>query len=144
MKHVLASVLLLLPAVAFADHELESRDLRNGRMLYARECASCHGAKLEGQPDWRSIGPDRVLRAPPHDLTGHTWHHDNRLLFDYTKLGGKGLMEARGMTGFKSSMPGFGHVLSDGKIWDILAYIRSTWPDRIRKIQAGRNPTHAQ
>ena len=82
--------------------------------------------------------------APPHDETGHTWHHDNRLLFDYTKLGGMALMEAKGITRFKSGMSGLGDAMSAEGIWDVLAYIRSTWPDRIRKIQADRNPPHEQ
>ncbi len=51
-------------------------------------------------------------------------------------------MDARGITGFKSGMPGLGGVLSDDGIWDILAYIRSTWPERIKNIQAQRNPPH--
>ncbi len=142
MRHALAILALLLPAAAMADHELENRDLRNGQALYKEHCASCHGAKLEGQPNWRRIGKDGLLPAPPHDATGHTWHHDNRLLFDYTKLGGKALMEARGIAGFKSGMPGLGDVLTDDGIWDILAHIRSTWPDRMRRIQASRNPRH--
>ena len=144
MKRALASLVLLLPTAALAGHELDNRDRVNGQVLYREHCASCHGAKLEGQPNWRSIGPDGILPAPPHDATGHTWHHDNRLLFDYTKLGGKALMEARGVTGIKSGMPGLGDAMSDEEIWDVLTYIRSTWPERIRKIQAKRNPAHGQ
>ena len=137
------TALLALPAVAAsADHELENRDLRNGKALYARECASCHGADLEGQPNWRRIGKDGVLPAPPHDESGHTWHHGNQLLFDYTKLGGKATLEAAGVTGVKSGMPGFAETMSDEGIWDVLAYIRSTWSGRIRRIQATRNPPH--
>ena len=34
--------------------------------------------------------------------------------------------------------------MSDDEIWDALAYIRSTWPERIRKIQATRNPEHGR
>ncbi|MDE0060764.1 MAG: cytochrome c [Defluviicoccus sp.] len=142
MRRFLAFLALLPPAAAFAGHELENRDLVNGRALYQEHCASCHGAELEGQPNWRRIGEDGLLPAPPHDRTGHTWHHDNRLLFDYTKLGGKALMAARGVSGFKSGMEGFGDALSDDEIWDILAYIRSTWPERIKRIQASRNPPH--
>ena len=142
MTRLLPFLALLLPTAAMAGHELDDRDLRNGQVLYKEHCASCHGAELEGQPNWRRIGEDGLLPAPPHDPTGHTWHHDNRLLFDYTKLGGKGLMEARGVTGFKSGMEGFADALSDDEIWDILAFIRSTWPERIRKIQASRNPPH--
>ena len=84
------------------------------------------------------------MPAPPHDETGHTWHHDNRLLFDYTRLGGTALMRAQGIAGFRSGMPGFGHVLTDDEIWDVLAYIRSTWPDRIQEVQAARNQRHGR
>ena len=142
MTRFLLAFALLLPSPARADHELESRDHRNGQALYKEHCASCHGAELEGQPNWQQPGKDGIPYAPPHDATGHTWHHDNRLLFDYTKLGGQGLMEARGITGIKSGMPGFVDVMSDEEIWDVLAYIRSTWPDHIREIQSGRNPPH--
>ena len=51
-------------------------------------------------------------------------------------------MEARGIPGIESGMPGLGDAMTDDEIWDVLAYIRSTWPDRIREIQAGRNPSH--
>ena len=142
MRRLLAVLALSWPAAALAGHELENRDLGNGLALYAEHCASCHGAELEGQPNWRRIGEDGLLPAPPHDATGHTWHHDNALLFDYTKLGGEALMAARGVGGFRSGMQGFADVLSDDEIWDILAWIRSTWPERIRKIQASRNPPH--
>ena len=130
------------PVTAFADHELENRDTARGQVLYQEHCASCHGAELEGQANWRTPGADGILPAPPHDATGHTWHHDNRLLFDYTKLGGEALLRERGITGFASGMTGFADVLDDGEIWDILAWIRSTWPDDIREIQSGRNPVH--
>ena len=51
-------------------------------------------------------------------------------------------MEGRGVNGFRSGMEGFGEVLSDDDIWDILTFIRSTWPDRIKRIQASRNRPH--
>ncbi|WP_170560114.1 c-type cytochrome [Ruegeria atlantica] len=127
---------------ASADHEMDDRDLSNGQNLYAEECASCHGVNLEGQPDWQTPDDNGVLPAPPHDETGHTWHHDNQLLFEYTRLGGEASLAARGVDGFASGMPGFGDALTDDDIWDILAYIRSTWPERVQEIQAGRNPPH--
>ena len=137
-------VLLLWSGLALAGHELDNRDIRSGQALYKQHCASCHGANLEGQPNWRRPGKDGILPAPPHDASGHTWHHGNKLLFDYTKLGGAALMEARGIPGIESGMPGLGDVMTDDQIWDVLSYIRSTWPDRIREIQAGRNPPHGQ
>ena len=116
-----------------------SVDIVAGERLYAKNCASCHGADLEGQADWRSPGADGRLPAPPHDKTGHTWHHGDEVLFDYTKLGGKAVLAAQGME-FNSGMPGFSESLTDQQIWDILAYIKSTWPARERDVQSARSP----
>lgn len=142
ISRIIALASVLTPAIALAGHELEDRDITNGKSLYQEQCAACHGAGLEGQPNWQSPNPDGTLPAPPHDATGHTWHHDNQLLFSYTKLGGKVALSERGVTNFKSGMPGFAGVVSDDEIWDILAYIRSTWPKRVQEIQARRNPPH--
>ncbi|KPQ18120.1 MAG: Cytochrome c, mono- and diheme variant [Rhodobacteraceae bacterium HLUCCO18] len=140
------SILLLslgfAPLPVAAGHEMEDRNLLRGAELYQNNCAACHGVNLEGQPDWQVAGPDGVLPAPPHDETGHTWHHDNGLLFDYTRLGGQAALAMRGITGFRSGMPAFEGTLSDDEIWDVLAYIRSTWPDRVQTVQAARNPPH--
>ncbi|TDT72709.1 mono/diheme cytochrome c family protein [Litoreibacter halocynthiae] len=112
-------------------------DIAKGESLYLESCASCHGANLEGQEDWQSPGDDGKLKAPPHDETGHTWHHPDSLLFTYTKLGGKETLAAQGME-FNSGMPGFGNQLSNPEIWSIIAYIKSTWPERARMVQAER------
>lgn len=100
-----------------------------GRTVYATQCASCHGADLEGEPDWRSRLPDGSLRAPPHDGTGHTWHHPDAQLFEVVKEGG----QAAAPAGFKSNMPAFGETLSDREILASLAYIKSRWPAEIRR-----------
>ena len=121
----------------------ETVDIIQGETLYAEYCAACHGADLEGQPDWRSSGLDGVLPAPPHDETGHTWHHPDSILFDYTKLGGKAAL-ARQDVDFESGMPGFGDQLTDAQIWYILAFIKSTWPDRQREVQAARSEADRQ
>lgn len=118
-------------------------DLAEGDRLYQDYCAACHGANLEGQPDWRSVGPDGILPAPPHDETGHTWHHSDSVLFDYTKLGGKAALARQGVD-FTSSMPGFGDQLTDPQIRNILAFIKSTWPDRQREVQAARSDAERQ
>jgi cytochrome c len=124
------------------DHNWQQRDIVAGRDLYANNCASCHGVNLEGQPNWQSPNSDGVLPAPPHDGSGHTWHHDDELLFEYTKIGGKAALEVRGVSGFDSGMPAFAETLTDDEIWDILAYIRSTWTEREQEIQASQNPPH--
>lgn len=103
-----------------------------GRAVYAKRCAECHGAKLEGQPNWRARNPDGTFPAPPHDPSGHTWHHPDRVLFAITKDGG----QRHAPEGFKSGMPPFAGTLSDREIRAALAYIKSTWPDDIRRKQA--------
>ena len=58
-----------------------------GSVLYAEQCASCHGKNLEGQTDWHQRDQDGYLPAPPHDETAHTWHHSDQDLFEMTKYG---------------------------------------------------------
>jgi mono/diheme cytochrome c family protein len=99
-----------------------------GRELYLKYCAACHGADLKGQSNWRAQNPDGTRPAPPHDETGHTWHHPDQLLFDYTKFGGKALYPKA-----NSTMPGFKDSMSDKQIWSVLDHIKSRWPEIIRK-----------
>jgi mono/diheme cytochrome c family protein len=103
----------------------------DGQALYQQHCASCHGASLEGEPDWRSRKADGKLPAPPHDETGHTWHHPDQQLFLITKHGIEALVPD-----YKSDMIGFGNVMSDEEIWAVLDYIKSQWPEPVRKKQA--------
>ena len=109
-------------------------DLLMGERLYQENCASCHGANLEGQPDWRSRLPNGMLPAPPHDASGHTWHHTDRVLVDIVKRGTAAIVG----NGYESDMPGFGEVLTDEEITAIIDYIKSTWPDQVRAAQESR------
>lgn len=103
-----------------------------GRTIYETQCAACHGAQLEGQPDWQMPLPSGRLPAPPHDATGHTWHHPDDILFRIVKEGTAAIVGG----GYESDMPGFADVLSDAEIRAVLAYIKSTWPERERSYQA--------
>jgi len=141
MRALLLLALVGTASAAQAEHRLTGRDIETGAALYAGNCASCHGAELDGQPDWRSPGEDGVLPAPPHDASGHTWHHDTPMLLDYTLKGGQATLEALGVTGVKSGMPAFEETLSEVQVLDILAFIRSTWPERVQAAQSAR--THA-
>lgn len=104
-----------------------------GETVYARQCASCHGTNLEGQPEWRRRLPNGRLPAPPHDESGHTWHHPDHVLFAITK---NGLVAPHAPEGHESDMPAFGGKLSDAEIWAVLAYIKSRW--RAREVLAAR------
>ena len=104
--------------------------IATGRQLYAAHCAACHGANLEGQPNWRERLPTGRLSAPPHDASGHTWHHPDKVLFRITKEG-----VAAVVPGYESDMPAFGGVLADDEIRAVLAFLKSTWPERERTFQ---------
>ena len=116
--------------------------VQQGARLYAENCASCHGARLEGQPDWQQPNPDGTYPAPPHDETGHTWHHGDGMLSDYIRRGGQAALDDMGVA-FTSGMPGFGAALSGADIAAVLAFIKSTWPERIRAVQAERTAAEA-
>ena len=108
--------------------------LAQGREVYDRYCASCHGANLEGQPDWTKRLPSGRMPAPPHDPSGHTWHHPSEQLFGIVKDG----VEPYAPPGYQSDMPGFDGTLSDGEIRAVLAYIRSTWPEDVQRRHQAR------
>lgn len=106
----------------------DPRQVTRGETLYRANCASCHGANLEGQPTWRVRKSDGRLPAPPHDETGHTWHHPDEHLFRLTKLGMKPPLAP---PGYESDMPAFGDILTDDEIWAVLAFIKSRWPPEV-------------
>jgi|TARA_R110002020_G_scaffold27552_1_gene88788 mono/diheme cytochrome c family protein len=123
------------PAVALAPGD--PAVVAQGATIYEAQCASCHGANLEGQPNWRERGADGRLPAPPHNETGHTWHHPDVLLFKLTKEGPP--KEIGNGEPYYSNMPAFGGVLRDDEILAVLSYIKSRWPEDVRRRHAELN-----
>ena len=109
---------------ACGDSKPKPEQLALGRKIYAQHCAACHGTRLEGQPDWRKPLPNGRMPAPPHDESGHTWHHPDDVLFGITK---HGLVPPYAPRGYESDMPAFAGTLSDHEIRAVLAYISSHW-----------------
>jgi mono/diheme cytochrome c family protein len=97
-----------------------------GKGLYDRYCAACHGRAGEGFPNWKEPNADGSYNPPPHDATGHTWHHADELLLDITANGGS-LPESR--------MPAFGDKLTEDEIRAILEYIKTWWGPEERAFQ---------
>lgn len=104
-----------------------------GKRIYELHCASCHGVRLEGHPDWRKKLPNGRMPAPPHDATGHTWHHTDSVLFGITKYGM--LPGKYAPSDYRSDMPAFIDTLSKEEVWAVVAYIKSFWPQEIREAQ---------
>jgi mono/diheme cytochrome c family protein len=135
LKRLLSAV--LVAGAAACGEERSQPDVRAdprdasqvalGAKLYARHCAACHGARLEGQPDWRRRRADGRLPAPPHDESGHTWHHPDEVLFGITK---HGLVPPYAPPGYASDMPAFAGVLKDEEIRAVMSYIQSHWKSR--------------
>ena len=130
----LAGTALLQRADASADAGLlpytDAEAVALGRMVYADHCAACHGENLEGEPDWQSRDADGYLPAPPHDTTGHTWHHPDELLIAITTLGTETIVGG----GYRSNMSGFADILTEDEILAVLAFIKSTWPERLIEL----------
>ena len=122
------------PPVAVRSAPPDPALLARGRTLYGQQCASCHGAKLEGQPNWRERLPSGRMPAPPHDDSGHTWHHPDEVLFGITKYG---LVPGKyPPPKYESEIPGFGSVLADDEIRAVLAFIESTWSPKVLEWRA--------
>lgn len=127
----ISTALALLPGCG--EERPDPAQLTLGQKIYAQHCAACHGAKLEGQPNWRAKLPSGRMPAPPHDDSGHTWHHPDEVLFGITK---NGLVPPYAPAGYESDMPAFAGTLSDAEIRAVLAYIASHWSAEVLKLRA--------
>ncbi|MFZ9070266.1 MAG: c-type cytochrome [Burkholderiaceae bacterium] len=115
----------------------DAKIITKGQQVYDMSCAACHGSKLQGQFNWRSRDAQGYLPAPPHDPSGHTWHHPSEQLFNMVKYG----IQHYAGADYKSHMPKFERALSDEQIVAVLSYIKSTWP---KDIQAKHDQINQQ
>ena len=111
-----------------------------GEKIYHAQCAACHGTYLEGQPNWRSRDANGFLPAPPHDATGHTWHHADDLLFEIVKYGPAVVINDNN---YKTTMPVYKDILNDEEIIAVLSFIKNTWPIEERSWQDKVNGTNS-
>ncbi len=88
-----------------------------GRPVYVRECAGCHGDAI--------VRPS-ALTTPTHQADGHTWHHPDRLLVDWVL---DGVPAAK-------LMPVFRGQLTEDEVRATVAFIKTFWPERVRDQQA--------
>lgn len=76
MKHALALVLILLVAVAVPLFSAEKGEAAAGKVVYAKRCATCHGAAGEGKEamakmlkvEMRHLGSKEVQAKSDADL----------------------------------------------------------------------------
>ncbi|MEW6291839.1 MAG: cytochrome c [Pseudomonadota bacterium] len=123
----------LLSACGQSAGKYNAIDLLEGEAIYKAECARCHGAKLEGEPNWRQPRPDGKLPAPPHDASGTSWRHTHEELAAIVK---HGMVPPHAPAGYVSDMPAFGRKMTAEQVRRVLTYIESTWPPEIHAQRA--------
>ncbi len=139
------AVAVLYFTSARPELRIDARDpaqLARGRIVYEQRCAACHGQRLEGQPNWRMRLPNGRLPAPPHDDTGHTWHHPDEVLFAIDATLDKWLANPqRFIPGTSMSFAGIREA-KDRQ--DVIAYLQSVSegkaPAGARQSMMGRRP----
>jgi len=109
-----------------AQSPVDPDQLATGKRVYDATCAACHGAKGEGQPNWK-VPVNGVFPAPPHDGSGHTWHHPDQVLLEVI-ANGSGLPN--------SAMPAYADILTEQERVAVLAYIKTFWGKQERTYQA--------
>ncbi|HEC13326.1 MAG TPA: c-type cytochrome [Acidiferrobacteraceae bacterium] len=97
-------------------------DIRRGEQIFKKNCAVCHGAKAEGNPNWKVKGPGGKYPPPPLNGKGHAWHHQRPVLI-------RSIMQGTQNRG--GGMPAFAGKLSDSDADAVISWITSLWPDEI-------------
>jgi mono/diheme cytochrome c family protein len=119
---------LIASAQAAAPKEQEI-DL--GKRIYQQNCAACHGAKGEGQPEWEKRNALGELPAPPHGPEGHTWKHADGMLYRIIRDGWRDPFNKTD----RITMPAFKDVLSPQEIRSVVTYLKTMWTPEQRQIQ---------
>ncbi len=109
-----------------AGSQAGSVNLAAGQALYEANCAACHGINGEGEPNWKAPDANGIYPAPPHDGSGHTWHHADALLLQVIR-DGSGVPN--------SKMPPYGAILSPAQTEEVLGYIKTFWAQDEREFQ---------
>lgn len=119
----IALVLLAIPLAAcgrVTGTEMSTPDLvAQGREIYLRACAECHGERGQGYVDHPS--------APPLDDSGHAWHHPDQQIYGWIVDGKLGVAGG--------GMPALGDRLSDEEVEAVIAYLHTLWTEEQLETQ---------
>ena len=89
------------------------KSLTQGRIYFARTCATCHG--LDGKAQVEAIGDATDLTSPKGYKSGSS--------------DGEMYRSIRDGAGLNQPMPSFKSTFKDEDLWNLVNYIRSLWPD---------------
>ena len=110
---------------------LDLNQVAGGRQIYQANCATCHGATAQGAPNWKKPDAEGNYPAPPHDDSGHTWHHPDHQIYEIIRDGFADPLKP----GSPRTMPPFGDKLSQADIDAVIAYFKSLWSTDARDFQ---------
>ena len=139
---VAVGIFALTARSADRSDSANSRVLAQGQKIYAANCAVCHGAHLEGQSNWQTAGADGRMPAPPHDESGHTWHHPDEYLIHVVEQGIVPGVDRP--TDYQGNMPAFGKTLRRDDVIAVLSFIKSRWSYDYRVWQERTNKPSAK
>ena len=120
-------VTLLCLACGKTSPQLVPTQVARGHDLYTQNCQGCHGDAATGE----GAQPG----TPLNSAAGHTWHHSDAQLTDI--LLGRIVTPGR-------TMPSYAGQLTEQDIQAILSYIKSNWPEDLRRHQAEMNRFHVR
>src|SRR5689334_11800220 len=95
----------------------DAASIEEGRKIYGRNCASCHG------PGGKGDGSMALGGSTPADLTDDKWDHGSS--------DGEIFVVIR--DGVSADMEGYKDRLSEKQIWQVINYIRSLGPKPEKK-----------
>jgi mono/diheme cytochrome c family protein len=95
----------------------DPQSIEEGKKLYARFCASCHGAGAKGD------GSLALAGGEPSDLTDETWDHGSS--------DGEIFVAIR--DGVSADMLAYSERLNEKQIWQIVNFLRSVGPKQTKK-----------
>lgn len=122
---------IAMSAYARAGAPPDEEEIQAGRQIYQAQCASCHGVRGEGMPNWEEPNAQGELPAPPHEPSGHTWKHADGMLYRMIKDGWRDpFNKTRRLT-----MPAFGQTLSPQQITAVIEYLKTLWTPEQRRFQ---------
>jgi mono/diheme cytochrome c family protein len=131
------SVMIVQNSIAHNHYSIPTDSkimIAKGKLAYENNCISCHQVNLSGAENLKELDEDGHRKAPPLNGTGHTWHHDDKTLHSIIKYG-----LAKLVSNYQGKMAGFGDVLNDDEIDNVLVYIKSYWPKEKYQYQIDLN-----
>ena len=131
MKHFTSLLLTVGTMTALqAGGWNDTQAITDGKVLFAANCASCHGPEGIGpqSPALQGKRSDGKLQPPALNGTAHTWHHAPDLLRKIIAKGGNSYGK-----GYAGWMPEFQATLTQTQRDNILKYVHSLWPEKIKK-----------